>query len=418
MAIIIFCGFRGAAFAAEFGSAENPSIFTLVNLNTQYTMPVIQDDVSLGNLFAGEFGIDIDGVSYGSFCIELDMPIWMNRQYEAVISDLPPAAPWCEIAAVLNNYDAVDAYSGAAMQLAIWKLIYADSSIYSSNTYVEGMANDIIAEVEGACPLMCVDDTVININAAIGDDSEAVITVEVTQDGLPVVGQEIGLEISAGSIETPEDGYVTDFDGKLNVTVDLPDGTSAFSVNATVENFPVKFIDLGDIQNQVMLDANEPCSYSASSDFDVDPGYGDPRGAWYWKKQLKKILYGGNCWGCGHCGGCGHHNNNCQQADYTKAQVESWLPINLFGRTYRNIKDVYKTFTPWHPSMYDRARKQCMATQLNISSGELLMGSRVDTDGDGEIDSTVAEAMSEAAQAFNSGRPREARDICWNINML
>ncbi len=429
-AVVILCGMGGAAFSGDFGSGSgtaedsSASIFTLTNLNTQYTMPIIQDDVLLGNLYAGEFGIDIDGVSYGSFCIELDMPIWMNRQYEAVVTKLPPTAPWCEISAILNKYDATDGYSGAAMQLAIWKLIYADSNVYSSNTYVEGMASDILAEVEGNCPLMCSDDTVLSVDAAVNADNEVLVAVELEQDGLPVSGQEIGLEISAGSIVEPEDGFVTDFDGRLEVVVEVPDGVTSFTVTASAEGFALKHIDLGDIQNQVMLDAGDSCSFSASDTYELTVGYGNPHTIGFWKHQVKSSSGCGCHHVCHHGWGHGwgqHHgcNNSCDNGTQVpRSLIQSWLPITVFNYRYRTIKDLENALWIGHANMYQRARQQCLATKLNVAYGELTLSSWVDTNTDGVGDMTVKTALETAERYYFSGNPWAAKDICDNINNL
>lgn len=140
-------------------------------------------------------------------------------------------------------------------------------------------------------------------------------------------------------------------------------------------------------------DEGEECDYD-------DGLYGDPRTIGFWKHQAKGAI--------GKSG----------KAQIAADQLMEFLPLFVFDIIIDEVEDLFFVLWLKNADMRERAIQQCTATMLNLTSGELCQGSEVDTDGDGNPDNSVSEALAVAADAYNAGDYEVAKDICDTINNL
>lgn len=128
---------------------------------------------------------------------------------------------------------------------------------------------------------------------------------------------------------------------------------------------------------------------------------GNPRTIGFWKHQLA-------VW-----------NSNRGHAQVPASTIESWLPFTVFDVTYESLEDLYAALWLEEPEpMQERAIQQCTATMLNLYWGELSWLSMVDTDGDGEVDSLLYQAIDAAEDAYFAGDYETAKTICDNVNNM
>ncbi|RJO71743.1 MAG: hypothetical protein C4523_03910 [Myxococcales bacterium] len=392
----------GVAAMLVFGTAAQAqtswdATVTVLGANTYGSVDLYRDGQPLGNIFAGEFNLDVNGENFPGYCVELGVLIYANVPYPATATVLPAESPWCEVSYILQNYEAADGFWGMVIQVAIWKLIDSGSDLYTDHAYVEQYSDELVAEATGMCPLLCTDSVDLAVEAQLAG-GEVQATVTLTQAGQPMEGQQIAVSAEGGAILSPSGGVgTTDADGQLLVTIAPQDGATTITVSAQAVGHELLYLDLGDaLQDLTILNLGSPCDYSASASVELTVGYGDPRTIGFWKHQVS---------------GCG-------RPQVARRTIESWLPLQVFDVRIASFRQLRGVLDLGRATMRQRAVQQCTATKLNIAYGELSMGSWVDTDGDGAGDSTVADALDFASDAYFARDYETAKDICDTINNL
>jgi hypothetical protein len=107
------------------------------------------------------------------------------------------------------------------------------------------------------------------------------------------------------------------------------------------------------------------------------------------------------------------------EAEYSAADLETFLPVSVFDEPVETLEVGFEMLRwPGWPNKQARTQRQCLATELNIASGELGPMTPIDLDGDGVVEGYLHEFMDEAAAAYADGQYKAARRICRKINKL
>ncbi len=386
-----------------------PVSVTINGTNTYGRINLFEDGTYIGQFKAYEFVAQTDSSdAFTAYCAELGVYIDFWTPFDGEALAMSPEAPWCQIAYILGNYDVTNDFSGNVVQLAIWKLLANGVTLTTDNTAVEDQALLLLQEAEGQCPIMCTGSVEMELSVEKRSDGLGQLNLDVTQNGQPVAGQEVRLSasipelFSAGNNVMLNGFPMTDENGHLEVVFEIPEGFTSFDVTARVDGQELVYFELGEfVQDLVSLEYGDECSYFATATFeDKIVGYGDPHTIGFWKHQTKANLRGRG------------------RVHVSAETLESWLPISVFDLDVNSLQEMHNALWLKKATMYQRAQQQCLATKLNVAYGELFMNSFVDTDGDGQADSTVSEAFATAEDEYFNGDPEVAKTICDTINNL
>lgn len=102
-------------------------------------------------------------------------------------------------------------------------------------------------------------------------------------------------------------------------------------------------------------------------------------------------------------------------AEVGATQLASYLPLPLFDAYVENLAAALRVMTTGDDPA-DQARRQCLATRLNIAHHELGWYSRLNLDG--TSDRYLWQHYREAHTDFLQGEPARARDLCAAINSV
>jgi len=102
-------------------------------------------------------------------------------------------------------------------------------------------------------------------------------------------------------------------------------------------------------------------------------------------------------------------------AEVVATRLASYLPLPLFDAYVNNLADAMRVMTTGDEPA-DQARRQCLATRLNIARRDLGWYSRLKLDG--ASDRYLWQHYREAHTAFLQGDPARARDLCAAINRV
>lgn len=102
-------------------------------------------------------------------------------------------------------------------------------------------------------------------------------------------------------------------------------------------------------------------------------------------------------------------------AEVVATRLASYLPLPLFDAYVNNLADALRVMTSGDDPA-DQARRQCLATRLNIARHDLGWYSRLNLDG--TSDRYLWQHFREAHTAFLQGEPARARDRCAAINSV
>jgi hypothetical protein len=383
---------------------SQPDDVTMIykGITFKQTVRVYRDNQSW-NVYAGQMNVTIDGEWNNAFCIDLDNSIYANQAYAATIVEAPLTTEVCKMAYILQQYEAVDNLTSAALQVAIWKLTYPNQSVWVNNPAVEALANDWIVEADGKCPLACNEEVELAIAIEGNMYGELVLVATLTAGGQPVPGEILELATDKGVLLGIVDGAAeTDAEGKVYATIDLagdalPVTVSAWAFGRTI----YKIIPTKKVQQLQTLTYSDPCEYTDSASFDATP-MGDPRTIGFWKHQAKTAL---------------GKNKNANQHVPTEMLL-SWLPIEVFGLNVDSLQALYDALWVKNASMEQRAQQQCLATLLNVKYAQLGWFTDIDLDQDGEGDGYFWEFFLAANDAFYGGDFETAKTICDDINNL
>ena len=126
----------------------------------------------------------------------------------------------------------------------------------------------------------------------------------------------------------------------------------------------------------------------------VDP-VGKPRDEAYWKDQILRA------------------QQNDYSAEVGATRLAGYFPFPLFGVYIRDLAGAVRIMTSADDPA-DQARRQCLATRLNIARHQLGWYSPLRLDG--TADRPLWQYYQEADQAFMQGKPGCARDLCAAMN--
>ena len=132
--------------------------------------------------------------------------------------------------------------------------------------------------------------------------------------------------------------------------------------------------------------------------FELDDPVGTPRGPRYWARQVEAVASGGG--------------------DFDPATVSGWFPLPVMGEVVPDPAAAAALLRHRPADAAARARRQCLATRLNVAAGELGWYSRLGPDA-----LPVAPHRrylwrwwTRAHEAFTGGDPRMAAVVCRVIN--
>jgi len=189
------------------------------------------------NTWAGTLVAEIDGEDAGTFCTDIEHPIY----YDEAFTYEGPAT--CQVAWLVTNYPPIfgdaaypdspptDPLSNqnwelAARQAAVW--YFSDGFVLNSSTRVEirTRAQQIIDDVPDPCEITLetpnLDVTPADVADIYPDEATQVFTVTATQGGQPMAGLVVSLSV------TPEAGFIL---SDATVTTGQ-DGSATFTVTA------------------------------------------------------------------------------------------------------------------------------------------------------------------------------------------
>lgn len=408
--------------------------------------------------FAGMLPISIiNGASsevFESYCVGILDDLTVGKCYPGSEDTVLPAgslielATSDEIAYIIESYPMYPSdpalspderkLRGAAIQLAIWKLMYGSVEAGGDHENVvaggdpksenaEDLANTIVSDAIGKRLLTCSEEEVdFHLDARVNDEGNIEVLVSVFQkpplgEPVPAVGTLVELTVNTGAIITPPESWVVDETGFMLVEVG-PAG--AMTISAKANGRTLHWLNLG--ANVQPLVYSVPCTHEAEIEITL---VGCPRTIGFWKHQVDPKT----------------KNPQVSRIDF----IDGWLLDGLLAPLGDGLgfyssdfaakfnlspdSDLEALDSAWgalvealwidnqNATMEMRMRQQLTAVLLNIAYGELQINSLVDTGypdiGDLGI-TTLAGAFLEAYDAYDGGDPEKAKTIFDNINNL
>lgn len=377
----------------------DPVTVTFNGVTSGTSLTVYRPGASALATSAGTMAVSIEGDEYDAYCVDLDHFISAGASYSAELVPMEAEDPWCAAGWILAYAEPDDATSAAAVQVALWKLLYPGLTVSSSA--VDAEADALVAESDGTCPLTCGAD--VSVDALTTDQQDGTVLVEIAvsqADHDTVAGQELSLSVSGGALLDPADGVaVTDEDGLVLVTVD-PGTAGAFTLTATLDGRTLYRIEPTTSVQQLLAFTYETCTYEGEASWEATP-LGDPGTIGFWKHQAAVAT-----------------GASRGKAQVPRAVLESFLPLDIFGTSFDTVSDLYATLWLGKATMAQRAVQQCLATRLNVAYGEAGWFTDIDLDGDGTSDGLLWELWAEAEAAYEAGEYEAAKDICDTFNNL
>lgn len=387
-----------AALTLAAGSSAHAETIVFSDISFGTSLTVLRPDGRSFTAPVGALDITVDGETDEAWCVDLDTSLWYGANFSASLEPAPAESPWCEINALLSDLSIEDDTTGAAVQLAIWKLL--EPGLTTTNATVEALANALLAEVEGACPLTCQDEATFDAKVLNSSSGKVYIDLVVGRDGgAPVSGEAVQIELSAGSLVEPADGLAfTDANGLVSLVID-PQGNRQVTIDVEIDGSTVYRI-VPDITVQSLAFLGEECLFEDSVEWQA-AALGDPRTIGFWKHQLAVAT--GKTRGSGHV---------------STATLSGWLPVTTFGQTFWTLPELYNILWLGKATMAQRAIQQCTATQLNVLWGEADWFSPLDMNGDGTTDMQLWQLWQEAEAAYAARNYELAKDLCDTFNNL
>jgi hypothetical protein len=368
-----------------------------------------------------------DGTPIEAYCADIYNIFDWQHAYPVTIVPLPAAPPWQEIAYILDQNPLAGAPNtkslGAALQVAVWKLVYGsgaspiDITVLRKGTNPafptplslteENLALALIAQASGKRLLSCGSDGAIQftVDAVYDPATPAVLKIVVTakQDGEPAVGQPVVLAASSGTFISPTDGKgLIDATGTLVAMLNLDPAAVETTVVAEAWGRTIYTLDPGPDSTRQFLIFSRPCKRVADTTFTVPPPpCGDPHTIGFWKHQVSVALTGRGT------------------AQVPAPILRSYLPLTTLGGVQvTTLKQMYSMLWLKNATMAQRAQQQYLATLLNVKDGQLGMLTLVDINYDHVPDVPLNQALALALAAWNAGNYETAKNICDSINNM
>jgi len=368
-----------------------------------------------------------DGTPIEAYCVDIYNVFDWQHAYGVTIVPLPAAPPWQEIAYILDQNPLAGAPNtkslGAALQVAVWKLVYGSGASPINITVLrkgtnpafptplslteENLALALMAQASGKRLLSCGSDGVVQFTAESFWDpaTPAVLKIVVTakQDGQPAVGQPVTLTASSGTFISPADGKgLIDGTGTLVAMLTLDPAAVETTVVAEAWGRTVFTLDPGPDSTRQFLIFSRPCKCVAETTFRLPPPpCGLPRTIGFWKHQVAVAL-----------GAKG-------TAQIPAPILQSYLPLTTLGGVQvTTLQQMYNMLWLKNATMAQRAQQQYLATLLNVKNGQLGMLTLVDINYDHVPDVSLNQALALALAAWNAGNYEAAKNICDSINNM
>ena len=297
--------------------------------------------------WAGPMDLDIDGEAYVGYCVDLDNGIGIGDVFEAYQLPAGTAEQWCEVSYIFGNYEASDSTRGAAIQIAVWKTLYPDEVIYVDDATIDGLADSIVEDAAGQCPLSCDDDASVELTLVEASDGLLYGTGTVDRtSGDPVAGQEVVITASAGTLIEPADGVAqTDSAGMFDVVLD-PSGATSLTIDLDIDAWTLYRLEPAYEELQELGVIIDECAFAGEGEVGGSE-LGEPRTIGFWKHQLA----------------------DKGRTHVPISEIESWLPLDVFDTTYTTVEELYDILWMKRTNMQERAQQQCLATALNVAWG-------------------------------------------------
>jgi hypothetical protein len=95
------------------------------------------------DVYAGEFGLTIDGKASTGYCVDFDAITWVpSYGYTGItLTGLDAITKGAQAAWLMDTYEGLGANSNAAVQLVIWELLYGDDFTYTASGTVGDLYN-------------------------------------------------------------------------------------------------------------------------------------------------------------------------------------------------------------------------------------------------------------------------------------
>jgi hypothetical protein len=124
--LIFFLFLLGLVSTAGATNIDIPSLNSWTKVNVTYKGT--NEDV-----YAGEFGLTIDGKATTGYCVDFDATTWVpSSGYTGIsLAGLDVITNGAQEAWLMDTYEGLGATSNAAVQLLIWKLLYGDDFTYA-----------------------------------------------------------------------------------------------------------------------------------------------------------------------------------------------------------------------------------------------------------------------------------------------
>ena len=221
------------------------------------------------SVYAGEMSLTIDGAPTPAYCVDLDNVI--ASQYLAELQVVPTTEEWCEIAWILENFDAVDSFWSAAIQVAVWKLVELPTLLTVPQADAEDAATWIVEQAEGKCPITCLEEVDLTLTGEAGAGGLIHVTATITEGGSPVYGENVVFTTDQGVITSPPGGVgETDVNGQAFATIDLQGGVSPPTVAAYAEgSWLQQLVPLEPSQQLLAFVWDDPCPFEDEICIDI-----------------------------------------------------------------------------------------------------------------------------------------------------
>ena len=210
--------------------------------------------------YAGAINVEIDGVTYTAFCIDLytDITIgdslYVNGPLPGTMGELPKQIDWGKVNYILNNYSPSTNDEAAAMQCAIWYFTSVQYGAYPGNdtnypgryqfmTYSEdGITQDGSTNVQTLAWQMIdsansvqypTNITLQPKNTRLPNQGSSTLTATVTDsNGNPLSGITVNFTTDKGSLSTVTG--ITDSNGQVSTILSGVGDSSSATVTALV----------------------------------------------------------------------------------------------------------------------------------------------------------------------------------------
>jgi hypothetical protein len=369
---------------------------------TSGTATIWVDGASQGTVYVAPMNLVINGVAgFTGFCVDLYHHIYKNVTYKAILEPAPTTWNWCKMGNILQDFDwtTLNNTSGAALQLAIWKLTYPDQTVKSSNATYNAAAASLIEGASSVCP-SCTDvELLVDVQANMFGQLEVVATL--LSASVPMEGERIELSTDSGAFVGDAFG-ITDGEGKVTGIIELGGDPLPVSITAEFNGYWIqRLIPQGvNYQELQSLMFGDLCLVQSDPGLFDETPMGDPRTIGFWKHQVK-IATGGK-----------------GKAQVPADVLASFFPITVFDVTVNDAQEAYDLLWLKKATMEQRAVQQCLATLLNKADGQLDWYTDLDLDGDGIGDGWFWEFFLAADTAYYGNDFETAKTLCDDINNL